>query len=493
VKKVTRKKQLLLIIITNMYICVFGQYQTANWPLLSPGRILKIIPNVFKVDTLPNHWIGWQANASISDNQGNLMFFSLGEDCRNKHGDTMDNGCCLCECIDYSWFCTQGHPLPQGTMILPKPGSSNQYYLLIKDMESVMPTDEAPVRVTASLIDMNLNGGLGKVIQRAVPILSDTLCNTRMTACRHANGRDWWFVTHKYLSNNIFTVLITPDSIYPPQKQSIGAAGIGDAFGWSLFSPDGTVYATTTFNMGEITLLHFDRCTGTFSNYQTLSTDSPKTSSYLCFSTNSRFLYSGNYSFLFQYDLNGSNIDSTCTLLVVDTAGYPGSSSMVLMPDEKIYRATWTVTGPCLSVIDSPDLKAPDCAFHLRSMCVPGPDQIINTPNFANYNLGPLVGSGCDTLSGLPETARAEKEKLLYLFPNPATDYVVVDYGFTDWSKGDVELSISNELGQLMHQQKLPRYSGFQKIDVSRFSNGFYTASIKRSGSVVAVGKFAKQ
>jgi hypothetical protein len=36
-------------------------------------------------------------------------------------------------------------------------------------------------------------------------------------------------------------------------------------------------------------------------------------------------------------------------------------------------------------------------------------------------------------------------------------------------------------------------YSGFQKIDVSQFAAGLYTACIKRNNAIVAVAKFARQ
>ncbi|MBL0309648.1 MAG: T9SS type A sorting domain-containing protein [Bacteroidetes bacterium] len=87
-----------------------------------------------------------------------------------------------------------------------------------------------------------------------------------------------------------------------------------------------------------------------------------------------------------------------------------------------------------------------------------------------------------------------EKEKVLKAFPNPASDVVTVDYGFTDWSKdGTVSMEIVNELGQVIHQQALPQYSGFQKLNISSYPSGIYTAYIKRNRSVVAVAKFAKQ
>jgi len=104
-----------------------------------------------------------------------------------------------------------------------------------------------------------------------------------------------------------------------------------------------------------------------------------------------------------------------------------------------------------------------------------------------------LQGSPCDTLSGLKEIQRAAKEQILKIYPNPAADYTIIDYGFTDWNKGQPDLEICNALGQMVYGQALPMYSGYQKIDVSSFAAGVYTVFIKRQGGVVASGRLVKE
>ena len=142
-------------------------------------------------------------------------------------------------------------------------------------------------------------------------------------------------------------------------------------------------------------------------------------------------------------------------------------------------------------VIERPDEKGDSCLFKQHSLSLPSPSA--GVPSFPNYRLGELAGSPCDTLTALNENIRVEKEKILKVFPNPATDFVVIDYGFTDWNKGEVDLQISNELGQIVYEHKLPMYSGFQKINISSFANGFYTVYIKRGNAVVARVKMMKE
>jgi hypothetical protein len=212
------------------------------------------------------------------------------------------------------------------------------------------------------------------------------------------------------------------------------------------------------------------------------------------FSANSRFLYIFCSYRIFQYDLTAETIANSKYL--VGSYHYPGHHPSdyywaQLAPDGKIYISGGS-SSYYLSVIDSPDNKDTACGFLDQGMHIP--TYIQGLPYNPNYRLGALTGSPCDTgtVSGLNELTRAAKEQILKIFPNPAGDYTVVDYGFTDWSKGPVSLVVMNDLGQLVYQQQLPMYSGYQKIDISRFASGMYMAVIKRGAGVVAVARFVK-
>lgn len=449
------------------------------------------MPGVFDVDTLLPSTGGVFANASISDDQGNLLMFCFGKTIANKTGDFMDNGDGLCDGNECPNACNlQANTHLQGVLILPKPGHLSQYYVFIKDYE--LAGGCQPGRVTASLVDLSYNNGLGKVLTRAIPILSDTLSDSRMTACKHANGRDWWLINHEYNTGGIFCQLIAPDSIYPPIVQNlINQPDENDDSGWSIFSPDGETFATTTAGLKKIILLSFNRCTGEFSNYREVQADTTvEYYVYMAFSGNGQYLYAGNNSYLDQFDLYSSNIASSKVQLVHDTAGFPGLGGIGLACDSKVYVSGWSGPSPCFSVINSPNSKAPMCDFHLRSECIPG-SQIRTVPNFPNYNLGRLAGSPCDTL-GLSLTEQ-QKEKRLSVYPNPSSEWINLEYGFMDWSKGEVTLQTVNSLGQIVIQQRLPNYSSYRKLDVSHLANGPYRITLNRQGQVISSTTFMKK
>ncbi|MFN8287382.1 MAG: T9SS type A sorting domain-containing protein [Chitinophagales bacterium] len=92
-----------------------------------------------------------------------------------------------------------------------------------------------------------------------------------------------------------------------------------------------------------------------------------------------------------------------------------------------------------------------------------------------------------------PNEIKEANERVIAIYPNPASEFVTLDYGFTNWTKGDIELQIVNSIGQTVYGQQLPSYSAFQKIDVSHFANGVYLVTIKKLGQLIANAKFVRE
>ena len=462
----------------------------ANWLLVYNKLMLTITPDSAIIDTLADLANGFKAQSSIANSAGDLLFFSHGVDARNKNGAEMDNGCCLCESPEMPGTCiagVSGSPHMQGSLIIPVPGADSLYYLFIKD-KNLSPNGQ-PARVQASLVDLRFNSGLGRVTSRSIPILLDTLSDSRMTACKHANGRDWWLVNFEYKTNKIYTHLITPDSIYGPFEQSIGLFGNEpDAFGYSLFSQDGSILANVTLGMPGITLLSFDRCAGNFSNYRTITYNANEAYATLAFSENNRFLYAGNGITVKQFDLWAPDITTSSETLVVDTAAYPLLGEMVLMPDKKIYVAGQTTWGECLSVIDSPDLKFPDCSFHLRSKCIPGSNLILTAPNFPNYSLSVLPNSGCDTLASILD-AQVRASEYFKIAPNPALEEIVISYKDL---KLPCELVVLNLLGQMVHREVVNVNSGLSEVRIKTLPKGTYLVYVTEQTEAPQTRRFVK-
>jgi hypothetical protein len=443
-------------------------------------------------------------NNTVSDSAGNLLFYTNDVQIYNSMDELIANGDSLgwgpaYTLIDPALF-AWGSVYCQQIISLPNPkayGIYDLFYLYIDTLPVI--EDVTCDKLLHARLDMTANSGLGAVLFKDQVILSQNIDAT-ISATRHANGKDWWLCTNQTNNNCHDILLYTGDDSLSVSTQCSGFnSPLGDLHA-CRFSQDGAHYVTID-DSGQVSIFNFDRCAGTLTLQEEFIISDIADSGlgyYLPtgmeFSANSRFLYIFCSYRIFQYDLWADTIANS--KYVVASWKYPGHSPAdyywaQLAPDGKIYISGSSGTY-YLSVIDSADNPDSACNFLDQSMHIP--TLIDGVPYNPNYRLGALTGSPCDTdtVSGLNEVARAAKERILKVFPNPAEDYTVVDYGFTDWSKGPVSLEICNSIGQTVYQQQLPMYSGYQKIDISPFASGMYMAFIKRGGGVVATAKFVK-
>ncbi|MCR9055539.1 MAG: hypothetical protein NXI26_27165, partial [bacterium] len=208
-------------------------------------------------------------------------------------------------------------------------------------------------------------------------LLSDTLDYGKLSACRHANGRDWWVILPAFNSNLYYRYLLTPSGIDLVGVQEIGEA-VPTGLGQALFSPDGTKHIR--FNgiseqAGEFTTIYdFDRCTGLLSNFLQFNYPIGGSGGGAFISKNARYLYTSSTTTLYQYDLWAEDIEATRTL-VADYDGHldPLPTTFFqgqLAPDGKIYIASNNgVTS--LHVIHNPDADCPDCRIEQHGIELP--------------------------------------------------------------------------------------------------------------------------
>jgi hypothetical protein len=204
-------------------------------------------------------------DAAISDKDGNLLFYFNGIDIYGPSHQIMEGGDTLNE---YNSF---GYDLPQGAVIIPYPEKTNKYILFYMEEGYVAPWGNAGVGLYYSVIDMSQNNGLGKVIQRKIPMVIDTLEYGKLAVVRHANGRDWWLVTGESWKNTLLCFLVDPEGVHSTGKQFIGTPRV-DGIGQVSFSSDGSKYMMFA-SVGAagytqyLDIYDFNRCSGTFSNH----------------------------------------------------------------------------------------------------------------------------------------------------------------------------------------------------------------------------------
>ena len=369
-------------------------------------------------------------------------------------------------------------------LILPFPNDEKKYYLFSLGVLG-------PYGLYYSVIDISLNGGLGKVIQKNVQLQTYQAWDA-MAAIRHANGRDWWLITKDYdnsLGNKTFHVnLVTPYGIHD-SVQSIGGIEYG-GLGNMSFSKDGNRFLFTSYN-GLIEVMDFDRCNGQFSNpLVILNANNFPHISGSAFSPNGNLVYistSNGNSYLVQFDLLTLSRDTISTIINPFEAG----GGLRLAPNDKIYWAcAWTnginfnypyqdtmyhTENMNLSVINDPDVVGTGCNFSLYSFNLGGKRTYWGLPNNPDYSLGPVAGSACDSLFNSVGQI-SEREFALTIYPNPFEERISL---FTENTNNKIEISIINKLGQQVYHGLLR--SNTHEINLSFLTPGAYVLICKTS------------
>jgi PKD repeat protein len=189
--------------------------------------------------------------ASIADQQGNLLFYTNGENVWNSTHSFMANGTGL----------LGNESTTQGALIVKKPSSTNIYYIFTADQVAFANG------LRYSIVDMSLAAGLGSVTTKNVLIYTPT--SEKMTGVVHCNGVDFWIVTHKPYTNEFVSILLTSAGLSSPSTSSAGITA-NYIFGQMKISPNGKKLACITSST-TVDLFDFDNTSGMVSNHQTLS------------------------------------------------------------------------------------------------------------------------------------------------------------------------------------------------------------------------------
>jgi hypothetical protein len=459
-----------------------AQQYDAQW-VIGPNISVLNFQNIdtVQLDSIPNSNMAiFLTSASISNASGNLLYFTNGIFISDKNGDTLPNGYGLSPCPYTDSWSVPGLNIPQAALFIPKPGDSTEYYLIHfsnDTLGSALPGTLYYTQVKDS--------GSGYVIKKNIPFGKGIFRQGGMTACKHANGRDYWVVMGLNNSNEYFTYLFTPDSVLGPFIQDIGAYyGLPYDLPYSKFSQDGCKYATGAHE-GLVTVMDFDRCSGVFSNPETIfnnasldtAIDTLTGSCAVEFSPNGRFLYVGNVININQYDLGTSSIQDSVALYNASDSDVFLEGYLQLAPNGKLYVSTWNGGANFIHVINYPDEIGDSCDFVYGGQ----PTLSINSfnfPNLINYKLGPLIGSGCDTIPvDTPSALQsvAAYNNLLRVLPNPADKYLYVEMGTPaseqSGRQGNYEFQLLNEMGQLIDKRETRQIDIF---DTERLASGTY-------------------
>ena len=340
--------------------------------------------------------------ASMSDSVGNLLFYSNGEKVWNRNHQVMPNG----NGLNSYWSSTQS------CMILKKPGSNHLYYLFTVDAFE----NNYANGLQYSVIDMNLNGGLGDITS-IKNVLLHTPVNEKLTAVKHANGTDYWIIVHgmggteanAYLSYQFSSQGISTNPVYSYTGTYIFTGNNIYTAGYLKPSHDGAKLVSCT--VGAVDVLDFNNQTGDVTlNFNTNITNGGSYGAE--FSPNNRFLYVGGGPYfgigsisLLQLDLSILNTLTMNQLAVpldttfIDSSNQRNIFAIQLANNGKLY--TSNSGAQSIGCINSPNIQGISCNYQASAInifpdtCWWGLPYFVNT-NTQIYHYNKCVGDSTE-------------------------------------------------------------------------------------------------
>jgi hypothetical protein len=248
---------LFLVLVSN----VNAQLQNANWYFGIHAALN------FNDGTLPptiltdNPLIIPNASATVSDELGNLLFYTDGVDVYNKNHTIMLNGATL-----------NGTAESSTVLIIPVPFESNKYYIFTTEF---IPTFGGGL--SYSIVDMTQDGGLGEVIVKDNILLAQV--SQKIAVTKSTTDDFYWLValapsTDPIFNDTFYSFKIDASGINLINQTAVTfAPGLHNSEGQMKISPDnqniGLVHNTIDLNTGIIKTIFtfdFDETTGSISN-----------------------------------------------------------------------------------------------------------------------------------------------------------------------------------------------------------------------------------
>lgn len=319
--------------------------------------------------------------ATISDENGNLLFYTDGITVFDRNHMIMQNGQGL-----------RGDPSStQSAIIIPKPQDPNIYYIFTVDTQ--VGANDPDTGLHWYEVDMTLNLGQGAVVTNVnAPNNLMLLCSEKITAINHGTNDEILVTAFGSFNGNLptfdtfHTFRVTPTGVNPVAIKSQVASNVtgGGRRGNLKISPDGQYMVSC--NMGSGTYLYdYDQNTGQVSNERRFLFPGANQAGYgVEFSPDGSLVYitasndaggntpSNHSSTLYQFNLNDPNIVNSG--IDIDTRqGYRGSLQLGI--DKKIYRAlsdSYDGGRSFLGVINNPNVLGTGCNYQHDAIALNG-------------------------------------------------------------------------------------------------------------------------
>lgn len=390
--------------------------------------------------------------ATISDANGQLLFYTNGTFVYNKNHQIMPNGSGLMGNSSSS----------NSAIIIRKPGSDSLYYVFTVDAGE----NNFSYGYRYSIVDISLNYGLGDVTVKNTLLYAK--CSEKITALKHANGTDVWIVTKDYIENTYRTFKLSCNGLdINAIISNVGLPfnhGNSGRVGSIKASPDGNKIATVQYFKGGWEIFDFNKSTGTlynplfipirFINLFGIEFSPDSKMIYLSSEVNvdSNTITGGGT--IYQYKINvHDSVTISNSKYEVSRVYFPSTyGDMQLGPNGKIYVSNQADSS--LSVINNPNQYGSLCSFsygtvnlgygRIAQRCLPAflKDDISNS--VIDFKI--LPSPDCDMLSFTGSTSLPQPLTWLWDFGDGNTaSGKMVTHSYASSGNFIVKLSVNNQ------------------------------------------------
>ncbi|WP_020526278.1 OmpA family protein [Flexithrix dorotheae] len=308
--------------------------------------------------------------ATISDKDGNLLFYTDGVSVWNHHHEILKNGEGL-----------MGNPSStQSGVILAHPGKKSHYFIFTIAEHG----HENGFRY--SIADMSANARKGEITEKNIPLV--TPVTEKITIVKHRNNKDFWVITHGWKNDYFHAFLINENGIDPnPVNSKTGSIHKGDpnnTQGYLKSSPDGTNLALALETDHIVEVFDFDNESGKVNNPIQLPFENGAYPYGIEFAPNGSLLYvsAAGYGKVYQYDLQAGSREKIVEsgILVGGTENEKWIGALQLGVDGKIYFPIYNT--PYLGSINQPNQQGGTCQYQNNSIFLESGISQLGLPTF---------------------------------------------------------------------------------------------------------------
>jgi len=330
----------------------FGVYAGMNFAGVDP------VPETTQPDVL----LSPISPGVIADSAGNLICWTNGKQVYNNEFHLVGDG------LFGHFSCTQP------AIIVPKPGDHTKYFIFTTDSYRNINGDNG---LNYTVMTVDTWSGYANATSINNNLIENNM-DGRLTAVKHANGEDYWVISHRWESNEFCAFRVNAagvDQNYVSSNIGSVHSGANNLLGFMKASPDGSRLAVSLYESQIVEVFNFNTENGTVSSAQTSPPD--YNGAYgLEFSQDNSKLYLTTLDYaniipafpseLIQFDLDAANIFASATSIHTSDNGFR-YGALQLGLDGRIYLAksiNATDHSDSLGVIYNPNRQGLACNYN---------------------------------------------------------------------------------------------------------------------------------